>query len=724
MNILVPHNWLLDHLKTKAKPKEIQHYLSLSGPSVETITQIAGDPVYDIEVSTNRVDAMSIRGLAREAAVILERYDLSSELKPLNLKEDLQPETSTLPLPKINNDPELSHRILCAVLSNVKQKQTPNWMAKRLKQAGFQIHNTLIDITNYVTHELGHPCHAFDYDKIMDLGGVINVGQAKAGKLFTTLDGVERETVGGEIVFTNEIGTIIDLPAIIGTANSSVDKNTKNILFWIEDLDARKVRQASINHAIRTVAAQLNEKQVDPHLGKTALLRGVELYQKLTKAKIASQIFDEFPKKRRLPSFEVPGKIIKDYLGVELPAAEVKQILSNLGCEITINEKQTQKKAASDDAASNEAQKKNKLNLTALTFEVQPPTFRPDLKQPVDVIEEVARIYGYQNIPSQLMTGQLPLNQSKNVTFKLESRIKHFLSHLGWQEIYSLSLVSEKLAAQSNYHLKQHLKLSNPLLTDHQYLRRSLIPSLHEAITANPQAENLSVFEIAAVYRPQEKNLPQQPIKLGLVSNKDYRKVRGDLEALLKQFYLDQIIISPLAEADRKEQQSNSDAAAQQKTEPVQKNNTQQDELLKQEGVIKVKVNDELAKNNEQAKIGRVWILDKGYTAIEISCRQLAKFAKKYPNYQPKLKTTPIIEELTFVLTPQTRVGEVINTIKQTDGLVTQVKLLDVYQQNFTFQIHYQDPVKNLASADLTSLRKKVVKQIEATFQAKLVGEV
>ncbi|KUK79706.1 MAG: Phenylalanine--tRNA ligase beta subunit, partial [Microgenomates bacterium 39_7] len=329
MNILIPHKWLLEHLKTKAKPSQIQEYLSLSGPSVETISEQDGDSVYDIEITTNRPDSLSVRGVAREAAVILERYEISSRLKPLELKIPDKPEVEELPLPQINNDPSLCQRIMCVVMSGVQSKPTPKWMAQRLEQAGFQTHNSMIDITNYVTHEIGHPCHAFDYDKIMELGGVINVEEAKAGKPFTTLDGEERETVGGEIVFTNEIGTIIDLPAIIGTANSSVDENTKNVLFWLEDLDKKKVRQASMAHAIRTVAAQLNEKELDSYLGEDALKRGIQLYRDVTGAKVASEIFDEFIEPPAPAEIKIENAQISRYLGLDLELDLIEQIMTS-----------------------------------------------------------------------------------------------------------------------------------------------------------------------------------------------------------------------------------------------------------------------------------------------------------------------------------------------------------------------------------------------------------
>ena len=181
MNILIPHDWLLEHLQTKVEPKELQRALSLCGPSVERIYEREGESVYDIEVTTNRVDSMSVRGIAREAAVILKQFGHAAKLKKLDdklisrsrIKSGMT--QGSLALPKIHNNPKLNTRTMCVILGDIKRNPTPDWMAKRLIQVEMNIHDAAIDITNYVTHELGHPCHAFDYDKLMTTGGEIHI---------------------------------------------------------------------------------------------------------------------------------------------------------------------------------------------------------------------------------------------------------------------------------------------------------------------------------------------------------------------------------------------------------------------------------------------------------------------------------------------------------------------------------------------------------------------
>lgn len=665
MNILIPHTWLLEHLDTQAQPEEIQKYLSLCGPSVERIYDRDGDKVYDIEVTTNRVDSMSVRGIAREAAVILPQFGIEARLKPLQVQLPQPSESVTLPLPKITNNPEHCHRIMCVTLADVAKTPTPDWMAKRLQQIEVNVHDSMIDITNYVTHDLGHPCHAFDYDQIMKLGGEIIVTEAKAGKKFTTLDGVEYTTVGGEIVFENPAGEIIDLPAVKGTANTALNDNTKNVLFWIEALDHEKVRFASMTHAIRTVAAQLNEKQVDPHLAEPVLAEAVRYYQELCQAQVANEVYDDFPGRVEPSTVTVSLHQIRDYLGLELSLERIQDILEQLECQVTVD-----------------------LGSRELT--VRPPTFRPDLQIPADVIEEIARIYGYHNLPSVIMATEIPLKPQPGVNFAVEDRIKHFLADIGWQEVYTYSLVSAELAEQSGYSLPEHLKLANPLTDDKVYLRRSLLPSLSEVIGQNTQAKSLSVFEIANVYQPVKNSVPNEVLHLSLVTTTDFRSVKGVAEALLDRLFVRKYAVQP--------------------TDTTSFN---------QSGAI-------LAENEdgELLEIGTIGKLENGYLAADIIVPDLLKVIHKHPIYQPIPKTSPVIEDLTFTLPSRTTIGEVLAKMTAVSELIQSVTLHDQYQQNFSFTVTYIDPTNNLSGQDVEPIRKKIVSMMQHEFNAQLVGSV
>lgn len=660
MNILIPHKWLLEHLETKATPTEIQKYLSLCGPSVERIYEREGDAVYDMEVTTNRVDSMSVRGIAREAAVILNQFGITAKLKPFKPEPIIftaKTAAKKLPLPQIVNNPQLCKRIVCVALADVKRADTPKWMAERLRQVEINVHDAVIDITNYITHDLGHPCHAFDYDKIMELGGSIIVKEATAGKSFTTLDGNEYTTLGGELVFENDQGEIIDLPGIKGTANTAIQESTKNVLFWIEDVVAEKIRFGSMSHAIRTVAAQLNEKHVDPHLSLPVLEEGTKLFRVLCGATVASPVFDQFPGKRAQPTVQVSLQRITDYLGIELPVNRIAQILEELGCGVSL--------------------KKG-------TFTIQPPTFRPDITIPADVIEEIARIYGYHNLPSVLMATPIPLDRPKHTNFRLEDRIKRFLAAIGWQELYTYSMVSAEIAKQSGHTLAQHLTLQNPLTDDRVYLRRSLIPSLKEVLDQNPQYSQLSVFELANTYTPVEKSLPLEVLHLSLVSRRSVQQVKGDLEVLLRSLFVTNI-----------RYKQDEDARAQ-----IMANSPDHGEIT----------------------IGEIMALPGEVTAIDFTVSKLMEVSQVYPHYRPLPKTSPVIEDMTLTLPVQTKVGDVMNTISDKFINVYHLEFLGQYQQNYSFRISYLEPEVQIDDKQVSLIRKQIVKLLGTKFDAKLVG--
>ncbi len=669
MNILIPDSWLREYLDTDATPQEIQQYLSLCGPSVERMYEREGESVYDIEITTNRVDSMSVMGVAREAAVILKQFGKKAEFKMGHSGEKALPtseNTSSLPLPKIVNDPKLNKRTLCMILADVARNPTPEWMAKRLRQVDMNVHDVVIDITNYVTHELGHPCHAFDYDQIMRLGGEIKVAEAKKGQKMTTLDGEEYLTVGGEVVFVNPAGEIIDLPSIKGTANTSISANTKNVLFFIESTMADKVRFASMTHAIRTVAAQLLEKNVDPELALPTFIYGVELFRDLAGAKIASELYDDYPGKITLPSVSVPLSRISDYLGITIPTQQIISILTDLGCEV---------------------------KLDGQSLIVTPPSFRSELNISAEIIEEVARVYGYHNLPSRIMDTPIPVIKPTHTNFVIENRIKRFLAAIGWQEVYTYSMVGSEIAEQSGYKIDEHLKLQNPLTEDRVYLRRSLVPSLEELISSNQGATAQplhDVFEIANTYLPQKNQLPGEELHLTLVSKRPLTDVRGDLEVLWDQLFIKNIVVTP-----------------DDITTPE----------LQQSATISLK-------DNQSEVIGKLGISRIGCVVVDLKVSILVSKAQTHPTYQPIPKTSLIIEDLTFTLPASTAVGPVLESISQLSAYIYKVGVKNVYKDNVTFCLTYHDPDKNIENEDVSPIRKSVVEEITNKWSGQLVGQI
>jgi len=436
------------------------------------------------------------------------------------------------------------------------------------------------------------------------------------------------------------------------------------VLLWIESVEPHKVRFGSMTHAIRTVAAQLNEKDVDPELATDVMAKGIELYQSLCQAELASAVYDDFSRPRHLPQISVSLSYISTVLGIILPSEKILDILQILGCEATLENNQT--------------------------LLIQPPSFRPDLEIPADIVEEIARIYGYHNLPSVLMETAIPTTKPKNLDLELEGKLKHFLADIGWQELYTYSLVSEQLAIESGFTLDQHLKLQNPLTDDKVVLRRSLIPSLKEILVANSQTENLSVFEVANVYHPQTNDLPIHELHLGFISKRDYRQVRGDFEALAEQLFIQNVQINP-------------------EKNPQSKNTAQ----------ARITATNKIG---EMIELGHIFVTSEGWTSGEILMQALSSVTRKYPTYHPIPKTMPVIEDLTFTIPSTVLVGGVMDTIRNTSPLIIKVELKDVYQRNFTFTISYQNLEFNIDSLVVEKIRKNVVETLAKEHQVVLVG--
>ena len=657
MNILIPDSWLREYLQTEADPETIAREVSLSGPSVERIEEIEAEPVYDIEITTNRVDSACVRGFAREAAVILQTAGIEAQFLPNGQEKSLALAQfqfkNDLPLPELKIETSAVKRILATVLDQVQASPTPAWMAKRLRQIGENVHSSVIDITNYITHELGHPCHAFDYDKIMALGGAIIVKQAAAGKEFVTLDGQSHQTVGGEVVFESKAGEIIDLPAIKGTLNTAIDTQTKRVLFWLENMDAMTVRQASMRQGIRTWAAILNEKNVDPALASETLARGLQLFTTICAAKLASPILDQWLHQKPVAAIELRLGRIKDYLGISLDAVKVREILTSLG--FAVQEENDQ------------------------IFSVTPPSWRQvDVTLEVDLIEEVARLYGYHNLVGKLDFPSVSLPLQEEMNFHLERKMLHFLAGKGLSEVYTYSMVSETLAREEGGDLAQQLRLSNPLNDDLVYLRQKLVPSLRQIWQQNQgKTEKINgIFELAKVYFPLETDTQtREEVHLAVLSPRPLRQVRAWLDQLLHLAYL-----SP---------------------------------TLTTSGKIVV----------DKKEIGVLGVVG-NQTYFELNLNQLGQIARPYPYYQTLKNAPPIKEDLTFTLKESLPVGELIAQMKAVNPLLQRVTLKDIYQQNYTFSYLYQadEPLTNQQIAPVRAAVVALVQQAGGELVGKLMS--
>jgi phenylalanyl-tRNA synthetase beta chain len=508
MNIKITYNWLLEYLDTNATPYDIQKYLSLCGPSVESVEKAGDDYVFDIEITSNRIDTASVIGIAREACVILNRFGIKSKLKNVIIPKPNNV-IDTLPL-IITDENKLCFRVVSVVMDDVTIKDSPKYIKDRLEAVGIRSLNNIIDITNYVMIEYGHPTHVMDYDRIKT--GKLIIRRAKKGESSITLDGKKHNLDEKDVIADDGTGRIVDLLGIMGCENSVVTPDTQRVVLFIESNNPHIIRHTSMKLGIRTVAATYDDKQVDSELTGVALNRLIQLFDDLAEAKIASKLIDIYHEPKKPKSVSLKESDIERLIGVKIPKKESIEILSNLGFRL-ISEK-------------------NDL----LAFQI--PSFRShDISIKEDLIEEVARVYGYYNIPSVLQPN-IYIEQPKEMEdiFVFQNKIKTFLKHLGLNEVINYSMVSKDQLINFELDLKDHLRLSNTLSKDIEYLRTSLMPSLFKNIKDNSGKKDvLRLFEIAKVYLPKKGDLPDEIYKVGIAVNTDYSDLKGIIEAIYKE---------------------------------------------------------------------------------------------------------------------------------------------------------------------------------------------
>lgn len=649
MNIKIPDSWLREFLKTKASHTEIAEKLSLASVSVERIEKIADDFVYDIEITTNRPDLMSVIGIAREAHAVLPQFGIEARFeepknKPVpNSIDDLKLNTT--------NDEKLVNRI-CAVIMEVKMGDSPDFVKKRLEASGIRSLNNLVDITNYVMRETGHPAHVFDYDRLKTKNLIIR--ESKKGEKIKTLDEKIHTLSGGDIVADNGNGEIEDLLGVMGTENSVVTDNTKRVVLFLDNNEPNRIRKTSMELGIRTEAAIINEKGIDPELTYKALLRGIELYREIADAKILSKVIDIYPNKVKLRKMTISNDKISRVIGINIPIKTSTTILSSLGFEAT----------AKGDIIS-----------------VNVPTNRlQEVSIEEDLIEEVARIYGYDKLPNLL-----PQNtdfQAFNISsspFFWEKRVKDALKYWGFYEIYTYSMVSSDLFEGP---LADAVTIQNPLSEDRIYMRKTLIPSLLEVTHDNPSHDRVKIFEIANVYHKRKNDLPNEKIMLAGViksQNVSFFDVKGIIEQLFSDFGIKNFI-------------------------------------FKKRGSGGVGADVFL----DQDFLGEIEILDNEIADFEFDFSILIKHANLKKIYHEISKFPPVIEDIRVLISPEVQYEKIVKTIKQQSDLVSSVFLLDVYKDKKTFRITYQDFEKNLTNEEIAPIREKIISALKQSLKAEI----
>ena len=672
MNIKITYNWLLEYLETDADPYEMQKYLSLSGPSIETVEKVGDDYVFDIEITSNRIDMASVFGVAQEAQAILPQFGEKAKLKfnPLEKYTFNNLRAEPVPTNKLDvtiADPELCFRFTAMVLSDVDIKPSSETIKRRLELSDIRSLNNVIDISNYLMLSLGQPTHMFDYDQIK--GQKMILRRSTKGEKMMTLDGKEFTLPGDDIIIEDGSGRIIDLCGIMGGENSSITENTKNVLFFVQTYNKRHIRKTSMTTGQRTMAATYFEKGLDPERVEPTFVYGIDLLLEAMGGHASSELVDIYPHKREEKKVKVYLKDIHRVIGVTIEEKKVVAILEDLG--FTVKRHENEELAYPD----------------GVYFEVTVPTYRTDdvdIKE--DIIEEVARVYGYYNLPNNI-SPLLYIKQphEMEMLFKTISKSKHYLKHIGLHEFINYSMVSEELLKNVGMDPSKHLKLANTISKEIEYMRRSLTPSLIKNIKDNQGKKDvLKLFEIAKIYTPREHDLPEEQYILAIAVTTNFFDLKGIVEGLLRELHISNYSYE-----------------------------SKESDLLSQ--------NTSTALTSDNKNVGRMGMLKKEYAAnmglsedMYLAEIDFSFIQNNYSITKPfKDPITTAVIKLDATIEMKKKVyGDLKKNAFKTSKLLQDMEIIDQYKDNMTIRFYFADPSKNIteevAKKELEEIQKSI----------------
>jgi len=648
------------------------------GQDIKEVLGIDGY-VVDFEITPNRPDCLSIIGMARETAATL-----ATELKlpDVRVVENSQKEIQDLASVVIE-DSDLCFRYSSRVIENVRIQPSPKWLRNRLKQAGVRPINNIVDITNYVMLEYGQPMHAFDLDKIE--GRKIVVRRAREGETLVTLDNQERPLDKDMLVIADEQKTI-GLAGIMGGLNTQITEDTVNILLESATFEKTNIRLSSKKLGLRTEASSRFEKGLDANMTVSALDRAAQLINQLSAGSVVRGIIDVYPNPKKNRVLKVQADSINRLLGIDITPEEMSKYLSRLGFVVEAKGGQ---------------------------LVIQVPSFRDDIEGIADIGEEVARMYGYDNIPATLITGSASVG-GKTHTQRLMDRLKDVLSIQGLYEIATYSFVSPKtvdiLRIPEGDKRRNMVRLHNPLGEDQSAMRTSLVYSMLEVMARNIN-RNITqggFFEISNVFLPKElpmKQLPHEILNLcvGIYGpGTDFFRLKGVIHSVFSLLNVQ----NPVYEA---------------KASPYY-----------HPGRSAVIYNDGTA----IGEIGEIhpavtekFDIDERLYVAELDLSYLLALPVKRKKYKPLPKFPAVTRDLALIVSDEVRALDIQNIIYQIGGeLIESITLFDVYKgaqiekgkKSMAYSITYRSDKETLTDDRVNKIEAKILKALEEELAAKL----
>ncbi|UCE97890.1 MAG: phenylalanine--tRNA ligase subunit beta [Dehalococcoidia bacterium] len=657
--------------------------LPSEAPLGEPLSNFLNDIILDLEVTPNRPDLLSIIGIAREIAALTNLSVFLPKIKYQELGTPIQEQVSI-----VIDNPDLCSRYCASLIEGIKIGESPEWLKQRLISCGMRPINNIVDATNYVMIEYGQPLHGFDFKRIK--GGRITVRQAGENETIVTLDDVERKLDMSTLVIADDQRAVA-IAGVMGGANSELNDETTSILLESANFNPANIHYTS--HRLRLVseASMRFERGIRPELAELALKRATGLIVDLAGGIVAEGIIDIYPAKKELKKIKLCLDEIERLLGVKCGMEQIEKILISLGFGVA-------------------------KNLRKAEFLVSSPYWRSDVNIEADLVEEVARIIGYDTIPMTMLSGSLP-QQNPEPILDLKGRVKQILVGLGFQEIIGYSLTSLEILEKALDCIPlepKPLRLANSMTVEQEYLRTSLRGNLLTALATNLKHEEgaIRLFELGRVYFPRYDDLPDEHEYLcGIMSSEidkiwpnqeqhfDFFAVKGVTENLLVQ-------LGVCAKFEK-----SYDAglyAGRQSTIFIDRDKI---------GVI----------GEVNPKITETFDISRPVFLFEINISKLLPFTLGHNPYQPIMRFPSVMRDIALVVDKKVE-HQHIRDVITSFPLVEKLILFDVYtgkqipadKKSLAYRIGFQSKKYTLTDKEVDRVQQEILKKLSVELGASL----
>lgn len=633
--------------------------------------------ILDFDITSNRPDCLSIIGMSREASAALGiSYRLPKTEYKVTSAENINDKI------KIEVKSSLCKRYMARGIKNVKIQPSPAWMQEKLLEAGVRPINNIVDITNFVMLEVGEPMHAFDAREIKSNKIVIDT--VKENEKFTTLDGIERE-LNSSVLCIKDGDTTIALAGIMGGLDSEIKEDTADVIFECANFDGTNIRVNSKSLNLRTESSGRFEKDIDPNLAEFAINRACALVNELECGEVISGTIDIYPEKKEIFNITVSAEWINKFLGTTLTSEQMKDALDAVDL---------------------------KTNIEGDSLIITVPTFRIDIAIKQDIAEEVARIYGYDKIPTTVFE-TVPLRENRHRNEILRELLINTLISSGLNQSIAYSFVStkvfDKIKLPQDSSLRDVVRIKNPLGEDYSVMRTTALPSIMESLARNYSRNNeyAKIFEVGKVYikNEDEKELPTEKnvLSIGIYGDYDFLDLKGIVENIVEELGVKKA---------RYKRESENPTFHPGKTAAI------------------------TIKNNKAGVFGEVhpdvleaYGIDVPCYALEIDLDLIYQYSDTTKKYEKIAKFPPAKRDIAVLVDEDVLAFDIEDTIKRAGGnLVEKVTLFDIYKgdqiesgkKSMAYAIIYRDKEKMLTDNVVNKVHDKILKTLESKLGAQL----